>query len=79
MIETIPTAGPALGLLLAATSFAAAYGGRDQPLSDGRTLAAVPVWLPWAALSALAVGSTLFGILNPDVFAAVMQEGITIR
>jgi hypothetical protein len=81
MIKTLLSNGPAVGFLMSATSLATVsarrkplpFDGRDDAVTSGK----MPTWLPWAVLAILAVSSTVFGVLHPDVFAVAMNEGIT--
>jgi hypothetical protein len=44
--------------------------GADPPEIWGCAVS-VPVWLPFAVLAAFAAGSALFGMSNPESFAAM--------
>jgi hypothetical protein len=81
MIKTLMTNGPALGFLLSVTSLATASPRRrPQFLPDNERIATfggAPKWVPWAIVAVLGVASMAFGVLCPDAYIAVMNEGFT--
>jgi hypothetical protein len=46
-----------------------AFGADPLEITGGAV--AVPVWLPFAVLAAFAAGSALFGMSDPESFAAM--------
>lgn len=77
MLLTAPAIDPSL-MAFGLTALLVASSVRcERIVVDDRGGLRAPVWVPWAVLAVLAVASTLFGILHPEVFAALGGDGVT--
>ncbi len=69
MNTTLAASQPLLVAALGMAALLSVSAGRDQLWGEERSRAECPLWLPWAVLGAVAVVSTIFGILYPEQFA----------
>lgn len=64
---------PSCGIALGLSAILAVSAGQERLWQPAAVT--VPDWVPWLGLAALGVASAVFGILNPDLYAAVGMDG----
>lgn len=75
MIAMFTQLDPVMDLALALSALLAISVEQDPPWERADPRTTGRNWLPWVLLIALAIASSIFGIMHPQVFAAAAGEG----